>query len=70
MQKKLLVAQWFEQLQLKLCSTPDVWADKRYHHGIYLPYTLAQSFIFPYTLPGQIMLQLLLIDPQLSGNIG
>ena len=32
MQKKLLVAQWFEQLQLKLCSTPDVWADKRYYH--------------------------------------
>ena len=28
----------------------DAWADERYRHSIYLPYTLAQPLIFPYTL--------------------
>ena len=28
----------------------DEWVDKRYRHSIYLPYTLAQPLIFPYTL--------------------
>jgi len=28
----------------------NAWADKRYCHSIYPPYTLAQPFIFPYTL--------------------
>ena len=28
----------------------DAWADKRHCHHIYSPYTLAQPFIFPYTL--------------------
>ena len=28
----------------------DAWVDERYRHSIYSPYTLAQPFIFPYTL--------------------
>ena len=28
----------------------DAWVDEKYRHSIYSPYTLAQPFIFPYTL--------------------
>ena len=50
----------------------DAWVDERYHHSIYSPYTLAQPFIFPYTLGCMVARTTNALavanDPQLSGK--
>ena len=53
----------------------DVWVDERYRHSIYLPYTLTQPFIFPYTLGCMVArttnaLAVANRTPNCLGNIG
>ena len=62
----ILVYDFLTPTQLLIYSS-DPWADKRCCHSICLPYTLAQPFIFSYYgCQDNYMLQLLLMDPQLS----
>ena len=62
----ILVYNFLTPTQLLIYSS-DRWADKRCCHSICLPYTLAQPFIFSYYgCQDNYMLQLLLMDPQLS----